>query len=106
VAGRNGRHRKPQPQRDATRRDGWKRGALTPEDREPGLARDWVCGWSVWLKTIEDKIAGDLSPFTHGPFRGPNGSTQTEVIIPDNAQIALTAATDGSRARIGAAPFP
>jgi CRP/FNR family transcriptional regulator, cyclic AMP receptor protein len=72
---------------------------------DPALARDLILRLSVRLRKIEDKIAGDLLPFAHRRLPdGPDG-TASEVVIAENAKIALAAQTDVLRARIGAVPI-
>jgi CRP/FNR family transcriptional regulator, cyclic AMP receptor protein len=71
--------------------------------RDPALARDVILRLSVRLRSIEDKVAGDLLP-----FRGDT-RTGSEDAAPSNCAagaILLTAKTDALRARIGAAAIP
>jgi CRP/FNR family cyclic AMP-dependent transcriptional regulator len=67
------------------------------------LARDLILRLSIRLRSIEDKIAGDLVSFSQGRALARRGAA-----APDNAAdagVSLTAATDMLRARIGGAPI-
>jgi CRP/FNR family cyclic AMP-dependent transcriptional regulator len=73
--------------------------------RDPALSRDLLLRLSVRLRTIEDKIVGDLLPLAHEhlPDRSDEAVSPTAII--DGAPIALIAETDALRARIGATPI-
>jgi CRP/FNR family transcriptional regulator, cyclic AMP receptor protein len=73
--------------------------------RDPALSRDLLVRLSVRLRTIEDKIVGDLLPLAHEhlPVRSDEAVSPTAII--DGAPIALIAETDALRARIGATPI-
>ncbi len=72
---------------------------------EPALARDLILRLSVRLRKIEDKLAGELLPFSDsGSLDGPSG-TALDAVITDKTTISLAAQTDALRAWIGAAPI-
>jgi CRP/FNR family cyclic AMP-dependent transcriptional regulator len=69
---------------------------------DPALARDLILRFSIRLRRIEDKIAGDLLPFAHD--RSPDAADETAVaVIAGDATILLAAQNEALRARIGAA---
>jgi CRP/FNR family transcriptional regulator, cyclic AMP receptor protein len=68
---------------------------------DPVLAHDLILRLSVRLRTIEDKIAGDLVTFAHGRVSGEASQT----VVAEDARISLAAETDALRARIGAEPL-
>lgn len=73
--------------------------------RDPALARELILRLSVRLRTIEDKIAGDLRTFAHDRSPHDPGARASDSVIADDATISLAAETDALRARIGAAPI-
>ena len=66
------------------------------------LARDLILRLSVRLRTIEDKVAGNLLPFAQR--EGPPANSPKAVIAEDSS-LALLAQNDALRARIGSAPI-
>ena len=84
---------------------------LTPQEflqrvsSDPALAWDSILRLSVRLRTIEDKIAGDLLPFAHDRSPGAMLGARAGAVIVEDAAISLAAGTDTLRARIGAAPI-
>jgi hypothetical protein len=72
---------------------------------EPALARELILRLSVRLRTIEDKIAGELLPFAGGGSLGGPSGTAPDAVITDKSTIFLAAQTDALRARIGAGPI-
>lgn len=71
---------------------------------DPALARDLILRLSIRLRSIEDKIAGDLAGFAPGRAPGAHDGAAPDMLIPDDAAISLAAETADLRARIGAAP--
>ncbi|MCW2241521.1 cyclic nucleotide-binding domain-containing protein [Azospirillum canadense] len=74
--------------------------------RDAALARDLIQRLSVRLRTIEDKIAGDLLPEAAGPASAAGGGVPSDDMIPGDAPITLIAQSDVLRARIGGGPLP
>jgi CRP/FNR family cyclic AMP-dependent transcriptional regulator len=72
--------------------------------RDPALARELILRLSVRLRTVEDKIAGDLASFAHGRVSQERGDTAPGAAVAADARIALAADSDALRARIGKAP--
>jgi CRP-like cAMP-binding protein len=72
---------------------------------EPPLARELILRLSVRLRKIEDKIAGELLPFTGDGSRGGRTGTTPDAVITDKSEISLAAQTDVLRAWIGATPI-
>jgi CRP/FNR family transcriptional regulator, cyclic AMP receptor protein len=72
---------------------------------DAALARDLILRLSIRLRSIEDKIAGDLVSFSQGRSvqRGGGGAPDGEIAA--DARISLAAETDILRAQIGAAPI-
>jgi CRP/FNR family transcriptional regulator, cyclic AMP receptor protein len=71
---------------------------------DAALARDLILRLSIRLRSIEDKIAGDLVSFSHGRSVQRGGGAADSEIAAD-AGISLAAETDMLRAQIGAAPI-
>src|SRR3984893_4142035 len=71
---------------------------------DPALARDLILRLSIRLRRIEDKIAGNLLPFSHDRSPDEAGQPAPDAAIAEDARISLTAQSDALRARIGAAP--
>jgi len=75
------------------------------------LARGLIQRLSIRLRTIEDKVAGDLLLSSHGPQADERttttapGAAAPGAAIAEDAPITLTAQSDTLRARIGASPI-
>ncbi len=69
------------------------------------LARDLILRLSIRLRSIEDKIAGDLVSFSQGRGLARRGAAAPDDAIAADARVSLTAATDMLRAEIGGAPI-
>lgn len=74
--------------------------------RDAALARDLIQRLSVRLRTIEDKIAGDLLPEAAGPASTEGGGVPSDTMIPGDAPLTLIAQSDALRGRIGGGPLP
>lgn len=68
---------------------------------DPGVARDLLIRLSIRLRTIEDKIAGDLLFPAQSRSANMLVPTGKDAVIPANATIVLTARSDLLRERIG-----
>jgi CRP/FNR family transcriptional regulator, cyclic AMP receptor protein len=69
------------------------------------LARELILRLSIRLRSVEDKIAGDLVSFSQGRGLVRRGAAAPDNAIAPDARVSLTAATDRLRARIGAVPI-
>ncbi|WP_454019168.1 cyclic nucleotide-binding domain-containing protein [Azospirillum sp. Marseille-Q6669] len=69
--------------------------------RDASLARGLIQRLSIRLRTIEDKIAGDLLLSTREAETAENGAPSSEALTNDNERILLTAGSDSLRSRIG-----
>ncbi|MCW2241890.1 cyclic nucleotide-binding domain-containing protein [Azospirillum canadense] len=74
--------------------------------RDAALARDLIQRLSVRLRTIEDKIAGDLLPEAVEPTSAAGSGVPSDDLIPGDTPITLIAQSDALRARIGGGPLP
>lgn len=73
---------------------------------DPALARDLILRLCIRLRKVEDKIAGDLLPFTPEHHVDTPKRAPTDVDPHQHVAVTLAARTDALRARIGAAPIP
>lgn len=73
--------------------------------RDPALARELILRLSVRLRTVEDKIAGDLAGFAQDRGAGAGGDVAAAPAIAADAGISLAADSDFLRARIGKKPI-
>jgi CRP/FNR family cyclic AMP-dependent transcriptional regulator len=73
--------------------------------RDPALARELILRLSVRLRTIEDKIAGDLAIFAHDRVSDDEGGDDAALAIAQKASMALAAENDLVRSRIGGGPI-
>ena len=70
------------------------------------LARSLIQRLSIRLRTIEDKVAGDLLLSSHGPQADERTAPAAPgTAIAEDAPITLTAQSDTLRARIGSSPI-
>jgi CRP/FNR family transcriptional regulator, cyclic AMP receptor protein len=72
---------------------------------DAALARELILRLSIRLRSIEDKVAGDLVSFSPGRSLERGGGTAPSTAIAADAGISLTADSDVLRAQIGAAPI-
>lgn len=76
---------------------------LTPQEfldrvsRDASLARGLIQRLSIRLRTIEDKIAGDLLLSTREAETSENGAPSSEALPNGNERILLTAGSDSDR---------
>lgn len=74
--------------------------------RDATLARDLIQRLSIRLRTVEDKIAGDLLPETPSSVNAGHDEALSDEIVPSDAPIALIARFDALRASIGESLLP
>jgi CRP/FNR family transcriptional regulator, cyclic AMP receptor protein len=73
--------------------------------RDPALARELILRLSIRLRTIEDKIAGELASLPQDRVSDDDVGEATALAIADRARMALTAETDLLHTRIGGGPI-
>jgi len=72
---------------------------------DAALARELILRLSIRLRSIEDKIAGDLVSFSQGRNLERRGAPAPDSASAGDAGVSLTAETGLLRAQIGAAPI-